>query len=133
MEQFRIVAKPQYRLIEALDAAQLKAPDLAERSGLSKSTISRYLSGECEPKNVAVHKMAMVLHVDERWLMGYDVSMERQTKTETSQQALSPEENELLALYRDANDAGQQQLLYLARLISSDATMKKSDSSNKAM
>lgn len=132
MEEFRIVAEPQYRLKEALDAAQLKASDLAERSGLSKSTISRYLSGECEPKNVAVHKMAMVLHVDERWLMGYDVPMERQSKT-ISQQALSPEENELLAIYRDANDAGQQQLLYLARLISSDATMKKSDSSNKAM
>lgn len=133
MEEFRIVAAPQHRLKTALDAARLKASDLAERSGLSKSTISRYLSGECEPKNVAVHKMAMVLHVDERWLMGYDVPMERLAKREKERCALSPEENELLAIYRDANDAGQQQLLYLARLISSDATMKKSDSSGKAM
>ena len=133
MEEFRIVAAPQHRLKTALDAARLKASDLAERSGLSKSTISRYLSGECEPKNVAVHKMAMVLHVDERWLMGYDVPMERLAKREKEQCTLSPEENELLAIYRDANDAGQQQLLYLARLISSDATMKKSDSSGKAM
>ena len=77
--------------------------------------------------------MAMVLHVDERWLMGYDVPMERLAKREKERCALSPEENELLAIYRDANDAGQQQLLYLARLISSDATMKKSDSSGKAM
>ena len=43
--------------------------ELAERSGISKSVISRYLSGKYAPKYAAVCKMARVLDVDARCLM----------------------------------------------------------------
>ena len=43
--------------------------ELAERSGISKSVISRYLSGKYVPKYAAACKMARVLDVDARYLM----------------------------------------------------------------
>ena len=65
------------RLREAMTAAGKKQLDLANATGLSHSTISRYLSGQMEPKQKAVSRMAIVLGVSEMWLWGYDVPMSR--------------------------------------------------------
>lgn len=73
MDMFDISEPPRERIKKALEAADMKPIDLAEKSGIAKSTISRYLSGKYEPKNAAIYKMAQALHVDPRWLMGYDV------------------------------------------------------------
>lgn len=113
----------------------LTLEQVGDACNVGKSTVRKWETGMI--RNMRRDKVAMlakVLRVNPMDIITVadDAPMERQTKT-TSHQALSPEENELLAIYRDANDAGQQQLLYLARLISSDTTMKKSDSSNKAM
>ena len=55
----------------------MKPAELAKAAGLQKSAISRYLSGEYEPKQKAIGKMAVVLGVSEMWLWGYDVPMAR--------------------------------------------------------
>lgn len=111
-------------------AAGLSADELGKRIGKNRATVYRYESEDIENMPVGILRpLANVLHTTPAYLMGW--TDERTKATEVP--ALSPEENELLAIYRDANTAGQQQLLYLARLISSDATMKKSDSSGKAM
>ena len=65
------------RLRQAMDAAGKKQLDLAKAAGLSHSTISRYLSGQMEPKQKAVALMAVALNVSEMWLWGYDVPMTR--------------------------------------------------------
>ena len=65
------------RLREALNAAGKKQLDLAKATGLSHSTISRYLSGQMEPKQKAVSLMAVALGVSEMWLWGYDVPASR--------------------------------------------------------
>ena len=65
------------RLREAMQASGKKQLDLAKATGLSHSTISRYLSGQMEPKQKAVNSMAKVLGVSEMWLWGYDVPMTR--------------------------------------------------------
>lgn len=65
------------RIKEAMKKAGIKQVELAEIAGLSKSAISRYLSGEYEPKQVPIYKMAKALNVSEAWLWGYDVPMER--------------------------------------------------------
>lgn len=57
------------RLRSALDAAHMRPCELAEQSGISKSVISRYLSGKYAPKYAAACKMAQVLNVDARYLM----------------------------------------------------------------
>lgn len=71
------VARTADRLREALDAAGKKQADLARESGVHTGRISRYLSGEYEPKSDAIAKMAKALGVSEMWLWGFDVQKER--------------------------------------------------------
>lgn len=65
------------RIEEALSIRNMKAVDLVEKSGVSKSSISSYMSQRWQPKQMALNKMAKVLGVSELWLAGYDVPMER--------------------------------------------------------
>ena len=68
----RVAATPE-RLKEAMRDAGKKQIDLARETGLSHSTISRYLSGAVEPRQDATHKLALALGVSEMWLWGYNV------------------------------------------------------------
>lgn len=61
------------RLKEAMRRAGKKQIDLSRETGLSHSTISRYLSGAVEPRQEATHKLSVALNVSEMWLWGYDV------------------------------------------------------------
>ena len=70
MEEFNI------RLRSALDIREMKAIELAEKIGLARGTISRYLSGEMVPKSKRIYAIAQVLKVQPAWLIGYDVPME---------------------------------------------------------
>ena len=63
------------RLNEALQYRNYNASQLAEKSGLNKSTISRYLNGERIPRSDAIEKMASALNVNPAWLIGYNVPM----------------------------------------------------------
>ena len=65
------------RLREAMQAAGKKQVDLVRDTKLNRGTISRYLSGEVEPRQDAAHKLAVALNVSEMWLWGYDVPMQR--------------------------------------------------------
>jgi len=65
------------RLAIALRDKNIKPVDLANKTGVDKSSISHYLSSKYEPKNDKLLKIAEVLDVNELWLMGYDVPKER--------------------------------------------------------
>ena len=71
------VATTTDRLREAMHDAGKKQIDVAMSTGISHSTISRYLSGKVEPRREAVHKLAVMLDVSEMWLYGYDVPKRR--------------------------------------------------------
>ena len=58
------------RLRDAMQSAGLKAVDLHERTGISKASISEYLSGNYEPKQKNVYRLAEARHVAPRYLMG---------------------------------------------------------------
>lgn len=73
MNKMERVASTPERLKEAMRDAGKKQIDLARETGLSHSTVSRYLSGAVEPRQDATHKLASVLGVSEMWLWGYDV------------------------------------------------------------
>lgn len=77
MEETKRTGTTAERLREAMAAAGKKQLDLAKATGLSHSTISRYLSGQMEPKQKAIYSMALVLNVSEMWLWGFDVPMSR--------------------------------------------------------
>lgn len=58
---------------------EMTQAELSKRSGISKSSISRYIKGDWEGKQSAVYELAKALGVTEAWLMGYDVPMESST------------------------------------------------------
>ena len=72
------------RLQMALDIRNMKQSDLVETNGIGKSSISTYLSGKYEPKQRNIYKMATALNINEAWLMGEDVPMERDEKSKPS-------------------------------------------------
>ena len=71
------MVEKQNRIKEALEIRKLRAIDLVEKSGISKSSLSSYMSQRWQPKQKALYKMAIALNVSELWLAGYDVPMER--------------------------------------------------------
>ena len=73
-----------HRLQIALDLRGMKQSELVELTGIGKSSISPYLSGRYEPKQRNIYKMAKALNVNEAWLMGEDVPMERDKKSNPS-------------------------------------------------
>lgn len=58
------------RLRTSMDAADMKAVELHELTGISKASISEYLSGSYEPKQRNIFKIAQALNVSPSYLMG---------------------------------------------------------------
>lgn len=67
------------RLNLAMEMRNMKAVDLSEKTGIGKSSISQYRNGVVNPKQDRIYLMAQALNVNEMWLMGHDVPMERQS------------------------------------------------------
>ena len=65
------------RLSKALSYNNMLAIDLANKTGISKSLISGYMNGKYEAKQDNLTLIADALNVNEAWLMGYDVPMEK--------------------------------------------------------
>ena len=98
------------RLYDALQLRGMKAADLAKKVGVSRGTISQYLSGYSEPKSVRLYEIAKALSVSEMWLMGFDVPIERDDRDfyteETARIAQEIyEDKDLRALMSAARDA----------------------------
>lgn len=70
------------RLKEALTIRGMKQSELSKLTGIGKSSISTYLSGEYEPKRKNIYKLAEALNVNESWLIGDDVPMEPSSNAE---------------------------------------------------
>lgn len=65
------------RLKKAMEYRQMKQIELVEVTGIGKSAISQYLSGKIVPKQDKIYLIAKALGVNEGWLMGYNIPMER--------------------------------------------------------
>ena len=63
------------RLNEALRMRGMTASDLSKKTGLNKSSVSRYLSGKSIPRSLAIGLMADALNVSPTWVLGYDVTI----------------------------------------------------------
>ncbi|NLT48330.1 MAG: helix-turn-helix domain-containing protein [Clostridiales bacterium] len=66
------MSKMSDRMKKAMDIRGMKQVDLCEHTGIGKSSISTYLSGEYEPKQRNLFKIAEALQVNVAWLMGKD-------------------------------------------------------------
>lgn len=78
--------KPTYtfqkRLEEALLLRNIKPVELHQKTGISESLLSKYLSGSAVARQKKLTLLADALNINEVWLMGYDVSMNRDLKTD---------------------------------------------------
>jgi len=74
------------KMKQALKLRNMKQVDLVAKTGIDKSQISSYLSGKYKPKQENLSLIAMALDVDEYWLMGQDVPMERSASNDVATQ-----------------------------------------------
>ena len=68
------------RLRLALSDAGISQQELADRAGISKTSVSQYVHGTHIPGNGKAGAMAEVLNCNPLWLMGFDVTRERPKK-----------------------------------------------------
>lgn len=66
------------RLKKALDYNNMRPIDLANKTNISKAQICNYLKGTYKAKQDKLYVIAKILNVNEAWLMGYDVDMDRE-------------------------------------------------------
>ena len=65
------------RLKLAMTRRNLSQVELCKKSGIEKSLLNKYLSGVSNAKQDKIYSLAKALDVNEVWLMGYDVPMQR--------------------------------------------------------
>jgi len=76
------------RIAEGMAIRNMKQVDIIEKAGVNKGALSSYLSGKYEPKQTNIYLIAKALDVNEAWLMGYDVPMERNSMPQSSEDPL---------------------------------------------
>ena len=114
------------RICKAMQIRNMRQVDLSLKTGIPKSAISQYCSGSFSPKQKRLFLIAQALNVDEAWLMGLDVPMERPVDTSSAAATeLSGTELALIKDFRALNAEGQQKLLeYAADLHASGRYIK---------
>lgn len=72
----------QIRLATALRIRNMKPVELHEKTNISESLISKYLSGNAIARQRKLSILSEALNVNPVWLMGYDVPMENNIPTD---------------------------------------------------
>lgn len=65
------------RLRFALKCRRITAAELSRLSGISKGSISQYMNYGIVPNGSRLYSLSRALNVNEAWLLGYDVQMDR--------------------------------------------------------
>ena len=106
------------RIAKALKIKGMRQAELCKRANVPKSSLSLYLSGAYEPKQDRIYDMARALNVNEAWLLGYDVPMDRKVpkKDSPSDIILTEGEQMLLDLFRRVPEDKQRMLLDMIRV-----------------
>ena len=104
------------RIQEGMELRGLKQADLVEKTGISKGALSSYISGRYVPKQNNTFLIAKALNVNEAWLMGADVPMERIDTTSENQTSEQKELNEIYIQL--SSDNRERVLTYSKSLLS---------------
>ena len=74
------------RIKQGLKIREITQTQLATKANIDKGQLSSYISGKYKPRQNNIDALAKALNVNEAWLMGFDVPMERVSgKTESKQ------------------------------------------------
>ena len=75
------------RIKQGLEIREITQTQLATKANIDKGQLSSYISGKYKPRQNNIDALAKALNVNEAWLMGFDVPMERVSgKTESKQE-----------------------------------------------
>ena len=102
----KIVKPFKLRLKEALDYRELRPVDLCNKTKISQSTMSQYLSGYAEPKKQRLSLIADALNVNPTWLMGLDVPMEKEVFDQQWDKETTQFEDSISAFYYQLRSLG---------------------------
>lgn len=81
---------------------------------MERNVISQYVNGKYLPTQKKLTILALALEVNEAWLMGYDVPMEREEKNENAPMLImvrSKEEKEFFTLFQSVPEEKQDDIL----------------------
>ncbi len=108
VEELSALSRYGQRIRLALEINHMRQSDLSKKTGISPSAINQYISGNFEPKQNNIYLLAKALNVNEAWLMGYDVSIER---SDNSLPLITEQEVALLKLFRKLSETGREEAL----------------------
>lgn len=104
------------RIKTALSIRDMKQCELCKLAKIPKSSLSLYLSDAYEPKQDRIYSMAKALDVNEAWLMGYNVPMEKETINPPAENNITHSEQLLLDLFRQVPVDKQEMVLQMIRI-----------------
>lgn len=104
------------RLQELMKKYQLNQTDFANKLGIPKSSVCMYTSNKRKLKQDRIKQISELFHVNEAWIMGYDVPMSTRVEFEpinndAFQQRMSAYAIALLNNINSLNSEGQEKLL----------------------
>ena len=108
------------RIQEGLELRGLKQADLVEKTGISKGALSSYISGRYTPKQNNIYLIAKALDVNEAWLMGADVSMER-----IAASPVSLRYRKLIDIYEQLSKSNREKVLTYSKSLLSAQQMEE--------
>ena len=94
------------RIQEAMELRGLKQTDLVEKTGISKGALSSCISGRYVPKQNNTFLIAKALNVNEAWLMGADVPMERDSYNKKWDKEAAQFSDSINSFYMELNSLG---------------------------
>lgn len=65
------------RIKQGLELREMTQTQLASKANIDKGQLSSYISGKYKPRQNNIDALAAALNVNEAWLMGFDVPIER--------------------------------------------------------
>ena len=104
------VATFRERITELVEASEKSQSDIAADFGISKQTLSAWITGQNSPRLPTVSALASYFGVTIPWLNGFDVpkyddSFPVMKESIRQDPDITPEEHQIIVAYRSADDS----------------------------
>ncbi|MFR0806693.1 MAG: helix-turn-helix domain-containing protein [Blautia wexlerae] len=115
------------RIKQGLEIREITQTQLAARANIDKGQLSSYISGKYKPRQNNIDALAAALNVNEAWLMGFDVPMERASNNVETDQSVSKsvECKEILEICEQLSTHNQRKVLTYSKNLLSTQQMEE--------
>ena len=115
------------RIKQGLEIREITQTQLAARANIDKGQLSSYISGKYKPRQNNIDSLAAALNVNEAWLMGFDVPMERASNNIETDQSVSKsvECKEILEICEQLSTHNQRKVLTYSKNLLSTQQMEE--------